>query len=198
MPPKTKSKRRSYKRYRQVLPLPEKKHYHDGYDITIGDVASTTNAPVFKCLNKIAQGTTSYNRIGNRISMTSCQLKMLLQASSLVSATNVRIMVVSSKRGNITSSSMPSSFLGIPDYDRYWVHYDKYHTMNSTNTTKGPINVLVNFSSYKNKTNRQAVFDTNATADPIQNPLYIYVVSNVTSANAPILSLDYNTFFRDN
>jgi hypothetical protein len=173
----------------------EKKHHHVPLASTVGPPGGTPNTPIFVSVTNVENGTASNQRVGNSIKPSGVYINYMLQASAAESETQVRIMLLSSRRGAITVSEAPASFLGPADFDRYWVFYERYHIMNSTNTTqRGVI-----------KLGRKALarlgliqFDSTLTANAIRNNIYMFAQSNVgTNANAPNIDVDINFYYTD-
>lgn len=174
-------------------------------------------------LNNFAEGNTVNTRVGQKVYLTSIQLKILWANNvSFLGAQNIRVMLVLDKAhngnaatfdgvplGNGASAILDNSVITLPSlmprtYEtryRYRVLYDKVHCLNphwenaGTTAVLGCINRTVKNIRLGVVTTYQDA--TGSIASILKNSLCLFVTSDNAGATGPTVAIGTRIYFKD-
>lgn len=150
---------------------------------------SSTNIPNFgilQTLNYFSGGTDNQEaRIGDEIRMMKFDFNILIDhpQHATNSAADIRVLIVRSKGGALVVGDMPASVHGCPDYDSYYILYDKIHRVHANawnGSVWGGFNGARVVLKKTYKAGLLAKYD-DAGPVPIANGVYLYLISNVNN-----------------
>lgn len=142
---------------------------------SIQDVGRT---PIMYHITDIDAGDAQANRDGNLIKSKRITLSGVLAGAD--STNLVRIMLIRSFQTDITAAEMPG-LTGAPDYDRYFVLWDKKYIMDSDD----PLQAIIELTR---KVNHHCRYLTTAGTSQTNGRVYLYMVSDSTAVSDPTFS----------
>lgn len=174
-------------------------------------------------LNNIGQGLVSQARVGNKVHLTSCDLRLIVNDNSApVTDAIVRVLIVydtetdgalPSVGGSLTSNSIldntnglsPTSFRNPNNLTRYKILCDEIinHTHGSYQSVTGTTTTLAPAKSWLKKSCSLNTFsqynDGLASITSINSgAMYIVLLSDIASGtNAPIIAYQHRLYFTD-
>lgn len=161
------------------------------------DVGNTSvqNAGLLINVNDIAQGSTKYTRVGNKVQSRFLKVRMSVFANT-VNQTVCRFAVIRGRTYGLTVGDCPTNDAWqMFDTDKWEVIYDKLFSFfydNSVTYTPWAKHFTLTFNLKK----YSLVFnDTNT--PPVTNPIYVYVWANDSVLPSPFIQGSYVYTFTD-
>ena len=178
---RTRGKRLSGKQVKQVSRLINKNKRLKQKWLSVDNQVPSTGS--LAEISDVPQGNGYNQRDSEKILARSIQLSLSLNSTAGgFETSNVRIMIVRSKKGPLALSDLPGVFVE-PNLDNLQVYFDKHYQINENNSMPVLIDYYKSFSN--GKIPHMVIGYINANNAAINNPVYLYYINEPVGGGGP-------------